>query len=91
MKVTLGKKLGSGFAVILALMVLTSVLTYWRATAIEETQARVTGVLMPTINALKDLQRDLNQTQSKGRQAVLAGTESARWESGKQAFGAAWD
>jgi CHASE3 domain sensor protein len=90
MKVTLGKKLGSGFAVIVALMVLTAVLTYWRSTAIEQTQARVTGVLVPTINALKDLQRDLNQTQSKGRQAILAGNEAARWQNGKQAFDSAW-
>jgi methyl-accepting chemotaxis protein len=91
MKVTLGKKLGSGFAVIVALMVLTAVLTYWRAAAIEQTQVRVTGVLVPTINTLKDLQRDLNQTQSEGRQAVLAGSEPARWESSKQAFTSVWD
>jgi methyl-accepting chemotaxis protein len=46
---------------------------------------------MPTIKALTDLQRDLNQAQSKGRQAVLAGNESDRWEAGDKLFDTAWE
>jgi methyl-accepting chemotaxis protein len=91
MKLTLGKKLGLGFGVILALMVLSAVLTYMKASAIKEAQNLSTTVRIPTIGAAKDLQRDLRQTQSKGRQATLAGNESARWEKAKKGFDSAWD
>jgi len=91
MKLTLGKKLGLGFGVILALMVLSTVLTYSKASAIKETQDHAMTVRVPTIGALKDLQRDLNQAQSKGRQVILAGSESARWEAGKRIFDSNWD
>ena len=65
MKLTLGKKLGLGFGVILALMVLSAVLTYSKASAIKETQTTITSMRTPTVDACKDLQRELNQTQSK--------------------------
>jgi len=91
MKLTLGKKLGLGFGVILALMVLSAVLTYSKASAIKETQTTITSVRTPTVDACKDLQRELNQTQSEGRQAILAGSDSARWADAKKAFDASWD
>ena len=91
MKLTLGKKLGLGFGVILALMMLSAVLTYSKASAIKETQEHIVNVRVPTVNARKDLQRDLNQTQSKGRQAILGGTDSARWQAGKKLFDSSWD
>src|SRR5580704_18025902 len=91
MKLTLGRKLGLGFGVILALMVISVVLTYSKASSIKETQTLITEVRVPTISALKDLQRELNQTQSKGRQAILAGNEQGRWEAGNKAFGPSWD
>ncbi len=91
MKLTLGKKLGLGFGVILALMLLSTILTYLKAAAIKETQERITSVRVPTIKACTALQRDLNQSQNKGRQAILAGNESARWETGSKLFVAAWD
>ncbi len=91
MKLTLGKKLGLGFGGILAFMVLSAGLAYMKASAIRETQLRVTGVRVPTIGAAKDLQRDLNQTQSKGRQVILAGSDSARSEPAKRAFDSSWD
>ncbi len=91
MKLTLGKKLGLGFGVILALMILSAVLTYSKARAIKETQEHTMTLRVPTINALTALQRELNQTQSKGRQAVLAGTEPAKWEAAKKLYDSAWD
>jgi methyl-accepting chemotaxis protein len=90
MKLTLGKKLGLGFGVILALMVLSVTLTYSKASAIKETQTLITEVRVPTIGALKDLQRELNQTQSKGRQAILGGTDPARSAAGKNSFDVSW-
>ena len=91
MKLTVGRKLGLGFGVVLALMVLSTILTYFKASAIKETQERITRVRIPTIKACVALQRDLNQTQSKGRQAILAGSDSARWESASRGFSSAWD
>jgi len=91
MKLTLGKKLAVGFGVILALMVLSAILAGMKASAIRETEQRVTGVRAPTISAAKDLQRDLIQTQSKGRQVILAGSDSARSEPAKKSFDSAWD
>jgi methyl-accepting chemotaxis protein len=90
MKLSLGKKLGLGFACVLALAVLTAVLTYLKASAIKQTQELITGVHVPTIAACKDLQRELNQTQSSGRQAILAGNQPARRDVAKKAFDSAW-
>jgi methyl-accepting chemotaxis protein len=46
---------------------------------------------VPTRNACTDLQRDVNQTQSQGRQVILAGNQSARWEAAKKTFDSNWD
>ena len=91
MKLTLRKKLGLGFGVILALMALSGVLGYIKAVALRDGEDRVIAVRVPTTHALKDFQRDLNQTQSKGRQACLAGSQSDRWNAAKKLFDAAWD
>jgi methyl-accepting chemotaxis protein len=72
-------------------MVLSALLTYSKASAVKETQDRITSVSVPTIVACKDLQTDLNQAQNKGRQAILAGNDSARVVSAKNGFDAAWD
>jgi len=90
MKLTLGKKLGLGFGVILALMVLSSVLTYVKASSIKETQDRFMTVRIPTITASKDLQRDMNQSQNKGREVILA-ADPVRREESKRGFDVTWD
>ena len=91
MKLTLGKKLGLGFGAILALMVVSALLTYTKASAVKEMQRTEMQVRVPTIKALISLQRDLNQTQSKGRQVILAGNQSAQSAASKRAFDSAWD
>jgi len=90
MRLTLGRKLGLGFGVILGLIVVDTTLTYLQAKAIKIHQDRAMGVSMPTLEACRNLQKDLNQTQSKGRQVLLAGTETARRESAKKVFNEAW-
>jgi methyl-accepting chemotaxis protein len=62
-----------------------------KGSAIRETPERSTGIRVPTIGALKDLLGDMNQAQSKGRQAGLAGSDSARWGTAKAAFDLAWE
>src|SRR5208283_1897874 len=91
MKLTLGKKLGMSFGGILALMVLSSVLTYLKASAIRESQDHAFNVRIPSVAACKDLQRDLNQTQSKGRQIILAGADSTRRDPAKKLFDGTWN
>jgi len=90
MKFTIGKKLGLGFATVLALMLISSYLTYVRSRDIREIGVAVEQ-RASTIKALTALQRDLNQTQSKGRHAVLAGTEQARRDVARKAFNSAWE
>jgi methyl-accepting chemotaxis protein len=90
MKLTLGNKLGLSFGVILALMISNAVVIYVKAGAIRESQDRALGLSFPTEEAVKDLQRDLNQTQSKGRQAVLAGAQTARRQVAQKLFDDAW-
>lgn len=90
MKLTLGNKLGLSFGVILALMISNAVVIYVKAGAIRESQDRALGLRFPTVEAIKDLQRDLNQTQSKGRQAVLAAGQAIRRAAAEQIFDDAW-
>ncbi|MGA8493821.1 MAG: methyl-accepting chemotaxis protein [Terriglobales bacterium] len=91
MKLTTGKKVGLGFGIVLALMILSAMLTSIKAGALKQGQNRVMALRVPTIRAITDLQRDLNQTQSKGRQACLAGAESARWEAAKTLYDSTWN
>jgi methyl-accepting chemotaxis protein len=91
MKLTLGKKLGLGFGVTLALMVLSSTMSYLKSSDISQSQNRALDIRVPSVEAAKNLQRDLNQTGSKGRQAVLAGSERDRREAAKKLFDGTWD
>jgi methyl-accepting chemotaxis protein len=90
MRVTLGKKLGLGFGVILALMVFSAAMTYIKSSEMKASQDRALDIRFPSLAAAKDLQRDLNQTQSKGRQAILAGAEPAQREAAKKLFDGSW-
>ncbi|MGB6839473.1 MAG: methyl-accepting chemotaxis protein [Candidatus Sulfotelmatobacter sp.] len=91
MKLTLGKKLALGFGLILTLMILNAGLAYVKANSIKETQARAMQLRVPSIAALKDLQRDLNQTQSRARQTILAGGDPARKDAANSLFAGAWN
>jgi methyl-accepting chemotaxis protein len=91
MKLTLGRKLGLGFGVILALMVLSAVITYRKASSIKDEQDLALAVRVPSIKATSDLQKDLEQTQNEGRRAIVAGSQTARWDAAKKAFDESWD
>jgi methyl-accepting chemotaxis protein len=91
MKVTIGKKLGLAFATLLALMVVSAALARLKVGVIRADQETVTEMRVPTITAVIQMQRDLNQTQNKGRQAVLAGAQQDRKEAAQKAFESAWE
>jgi len=90
MKLTLGKKLGLGFGAILVLMIFSATISYTKSSEMKESQDRALDIHFPTLEAAKDLQRDLNQTQSKGRQAILAGAQADRKDAAKKLFDGAW-
>jgi methyl-accepting chemotaxis protein len=90
MKFTIGKKLALGFATVLGLMMLSSGLVYFKAKDIRDVITYV-DIETSTQKAIFKLQRDLNQTQSKGGQAVLAGTEQPRRDAARKLFDSAWD
>src|SRR6202521_5722129 len=90
MKFTIGRKLGLGFAMVLGLMIISSGLVYFKARDIRDVDARA-EIHTSTQKALFEMQRDLNQTMSKGRQATLAGTEQARRDAARKLFNSAWD
>jgi methyl-accepting chemotaxis protein len=90
MKLTVGKKLGFGFGAVLLLVAFGAVLGYVKTSTVEKLEETFVTVRIPTISALKDLQRDLNQSQSKGRQVVLAGTDQKRRDDAQRAFDTDW-
>jgi methyl-accepting chemotaxis protein len=90
MKLTLGKKLGLGFGVILALMVASTLLSYLRMVEVQRVQTVLLTVRVPTLDAVRQLQRDMFQTGSKCRQAILAGDQTARRVDGIKRFDAIW-
>jgi len=89
MKLTPGKKLGLGFGVILALMAFSATMTYLKSGDIKQNENRALDTRFPTLVTAEKLQRDMNGTQNKGREVILA-TEPVRKEAAKQLFEAAW-
>ena len=89
MKLKIGAKLGVGFGIILILIVVSSVLSYVRLSAIEQKSSYITEVRVPTIEAAGYLHR-LDYTGSKARHAILAGTDATRRAKAQQAFDSGW-
>jgi len=90
MKLTLGMKLGLGFGVVLTFMVFSSTVRYVKWRNIRRGEEAAFEVRVPSLKAAIRLQRDLNQTQVKGRQAILAGTQPARLEEARKLFDGTW-
>jgi methyl-accepting chemotaxis protein len=91
MRLTLGKKLGGGFGLILGLMLVSSAMTYLKSVTAGQTQDSALGISSPSLETARRLQRDLNQTQNRGRQAILSGATRDRSEEARLAWKAAWD
>jgi len=90
MKLTLGKKMGLGFGVILALMVFSAAMSYLKSSAIRQSKDRALDISYPSVEAVIKLMGDVNQAQSKGRQVVLAGAQKDRREVAKKLFDDNW-
>jgi len=90
MKLTLGKKLGLGFGLVLFLMLLSTTLAYFKASSVAAVSEKTAKVRTPTVISLKELNGDIRQSTNKTRQAVLGGDEKERFEAGKSAFDKIW-
>jgi methyl-accepting chemotaxis protein len=90
MKVTLGKKLGLGFGVILVLMMVSAVLCYVQSTEIKAIEHFILSSRVPSIRTLLQLKDDVDYSGAKTRQAILAGTEPSRKEDAQRRFDDAW-
>ena len=86
MKLTVGKKLGIGFGIVLLLMLISTSLAYVKALVIEKEAKTVADLRVPTVVASKELTAALNQISSKARQAVLAGNNKERSQAAHELF-----
>jgi methyl-accepting chemotaxis protein len=91
MKLTLGKKLGFGFGAILALTVFGAAMAYLKSTDVTRSQNHALDERYPSLKIAIKLLGDVNQSQSKGRQVVLAGTQTARRDAAEKLFANSWD
>jgi len=90
MKLTIGKKLGLGFGTILVLMLASTLLTYWRLSEIIRIQEYVLQVRVPSIERLRSLQKDLNNTGLAVRRVILAAGQAERRDAAKKIFDSSW-
>src|SRR5579863_2458855 len=91
MKLTLGRKLGLGFGVVLAMKLFNTAMSYVKSAAIRQNQDLTFELRYPTLETARRLQRDLNQTQSKGRHVVLLGTQPGKRGEEKKTFDENWE
>ena len=91
MKLTLGKKLGFGFGIVLALMLLSAVLSYTKSQEIKDVESGILLSRVPTLDHCRLVQDDLDYSGSKARHVILAGNEPARREDAQKRFNSAWD
>src|SRR5258708_13147455 len=78
MRLTLGRKLGLGFGVILTLIVVDTTLTYRQANAIKMNQDRAMEVSVPSLETCRNFQTDLTQTHTTGPHVTLARPQTPR-------------
>src|SRR6266545_5696035 len=90
MRLTLGRKLGLGFGVILTLMAFSAIISYIKLSVIKEEQDSAFNLRFPSVEAARKLQRDLNQCGNKGRQAILAGTDPVQRVATRKLSDEAW-
>jgi methyl-accepting chemotaxis protein len=79
-RLTLGRKLSLSFAVILGLAVIGSTISYFKLSGLIRDLDVTFELRFPSTETAKDLQRDINMTSVKARQAILAGSQPDRRE-----------
>src|SRR6202167_4800932 len=90
LRFTFGTKLGTSFGVILALAVLGSTISYIKLAAVIQDVDATFELRFPSSEAINVLQRDMNMTSVKARQAILAGSQPDRREVAQKAWEKTW-
>jgi methyl-accepting chemotaxis protein len=78
MKFTVAMKLATGFASILALMIVTTMVVRQKSLEIRRVETLILTVTTPSYQLSTALQRDLNVTQARAREAILSGSNVQR-------------
>jgi methyl-accepting chemotaxis protein len=91
MRLTLGRRLGLSFGVILALMIVSSGMTYMKIKDSQSKEYLLINVRVPTMINCRKAQNDINYGASKSRHFILAGTQPARREAALKGFNTGWD
>lgn len=90
MKLSIGKKLQLGFAVVLALMVISAVITYGKINAVSKIETRLLELRVPTVEAGKDLTNGVNASLAGLRGYMILGADPAKAEVMKSARAQGW-
>jgi methyl-accepting chemotaxis protein len=91
MRLTLGRKLGLSFGVILMLMFTSSAMTYVKVKDSQSKEEFLINVRVPTVINCRKAQSNINYAASKSRHFILAGTAPARREVALKAFNGGWE
>jgi methyl-accepting chemotaxis protein len=91
MRLTLGRRLGLSFGVILMLMFTSSAMTYVKVKDSQSKEEFLINVRVPTMINCRKAQNDINYAASKSRHFILAGTQPARREVALKAFNGGWE
>ena len=89
-KLNLGKKIGGGFAIVLAMMALSAVLVYQRVARMSQIGSYIVETRVPTMVADYDLAVDLELTQTRSRDVILAAGDLARIDKARQSWEKQW-
>ena len=90
MKLTVGRKLGLGFGVILVLMVVSSTLDYRKSEEIQAIEHYILSNRVPSIRGLAEIRDRLDYSGNKARQAILSASDPAREDAARKAFDDGW-
>jgi len=91
MRLTLGRKLGLSFGAVLALITFSAGMSYIKVKQVQSVEDTLIGIRVPTLDACRQIQNDLNYSGSKARHVILAGTQPARRQVAQKAFDTAWE
>jgi methyl-accepting chemotaxis protein len=89
--VNLGKQIGIGFGITLAAMAVSAVVIYPKVTRMTEIGSYIVETRVPTITTDYQLAVDLELTQTRSRDAILANGEPAALNRAKQSWEKQWE
>jgi methyl-accepting chemotaxis protein len=89
MRFTLGKKIAAGFVAVFLLMIVTSIIVYYKVKENQSVENYILDVRFPTIDADSGLDRNLQLSQLRTRDAILHMGDRAALETNRQAYNTA--